>query len=258
MRLLHKWRKKRELRYIPSELIFEPLYRTLDSFHEDIGGSIKISKKEFPQREKVSILRKQIKKKPRVRKDIVYKSHYGGLSDVTYKVVLFGDPEVEKDHLTQRYLDNLFKSDTKMTIGVDFEVKSLKINDKKVKLQIWDFNGEERFRYLLSTYARGANGALFIYNAANYNTLAHIDEWLFVVRREIKSERDIFPIVVVGIVPEFDERRRISTELGIKIARSRGVDGFVEWNPRTGENVEETFEALTRLMLVRSGIKVAL
>jgi len=138
-----------------------------------------------------------------------------------------------------------------MTIGVDFEVKSLEINGKKVKLQIWDFGGEERFRFLLPTYVRGANGALFFYNVANYNSLAHIDDWLMIVKKEIRQEEN-FPIVVVGIVPESVEDRQISGEEGIKIAKSRGVDGFVECSPRTGENVEETFEALTRLMMQRS------
>ncbi|MCK4481392.1 MAG: GTP-binding protein, partial [Candidatus Lokiarchaeota archaeon] len=65
--------------------------------------------------------------------------------DATYKIVIFGDAGCGKTTLTQRFLTNLFKSDSKMTIGVDFEVKSLEINGKKIKLQIWDFGGEERF-----------------------------------------------------------------------------------------------------------------
>ena len=140
-----------------------------------------------------------------------------------------------------------------MTIGVDFEVKSLKVYDKRIKLQIWDFGGEERFRFLLPTYVRGANGALFIYDVNNFSSLVHIDDWLMVIRKE-KRQEDIFPIIVVGIVPELDEERQISAEEGIKIAKSRGVDGFAECSQRTGENVEETFEALTRLMLANSGI----
>lgn len=191
----------------------------------------------------------------KIRKTLVKPSYVWGY-DATYKVVILGDSESRKKELTQRFLTNLFRSDTKMTIGVDFEVKSLMINEKKVKLQIWDFEGEERFRFLLPTYVRGANGALFIYNAANYNSLAHIDDWLLVVRKEIKSDQDTFPIVVVGIVPEFEEERQVSAEQGIRIAKSRGVNGFIECSPKTGENVEETFDALTRLMLVKSKILI--
>ena len=171
--------------------------------------------------------------------------------DATYKVVIFGDAGCGKTTLTQRFLTNLFKSDTKMTIGVDFEVKSMDINGKKVKLQIWDFGGEERFRFLLPTYVRGANGALFMYDVTNYSSLAHIDDWMLVVRKEIKSE-ETFPIIVVGGKADLLDGREVTGEEGINIAKSRGVDGFIECSSKSGENVEETFDALTRLMMQRS------
>lgn len=172
--------------------------------------------------------------------------------DATYKVVIFGDAGCGKTTLTQRFLTNLFKSDTKMTIGVDFEVKSMDINGKKVKLQIWDFGGEERFRFLLPTYVRGANGALFMYDVTNYSSLAHIDDWMLVVRKEIKSEPDTFPIIVVGGKADLIDDREVTGDEGINIAKSRGVDGFIECSSKSGENVEETFDALTRLMIQKS------
>ncbi len=173
--------------------------------------------------------------------------------DATYKVVIFGDAGTGKTTLTQRFLTNLFKSDSKMTIGVDFEVKSLEINEKKVKLQIWDFGGEERFRFLLPTYVRGANGALFMYDVTNYSSLAHIDDWLLVVKKEIRSE-DQFPVIVVGGKADLIDDREISGEEGINISKSRGVDGFIECSSKTGENVEETFQALTSLMMQKSNL----
>lgn len=173
--------------------------------------------------------------------------------DATYKVVIFGDAGTGKTTLTQRFLTNLFKSDSKMTIGVDFEVKSLEIEEKKVKLQIWDFGGEERFRFLLPTYVRGANGALFMYDVTNYSSLAHIDDWLLVVKKEIRAE-DQFPVIVVGGKADLVDDREVSGEEGINISKSRGVDGFIECSSKTGENVEETFQALTRLMMQRSNL----
>ncbi|MFX1574134.1 MAG: Rab family GTPase [Promethearchaeota archaeon] len=174
--------------------------------------------------------------------------------DATYKVVIFGDAGCGKTTLTQRFLTNLFKSDTKMTIGVDFEVKSLEINGKKVKLQIWDFGGEERFRFLLPTYVRGANGALFMYDVTNYSSLAHIDDWLLVVRKEMKSEQDAFPIIVVGGKADLVDNREITGDEGLNIARSRGVDGFIECSSKTGENVDVTFDALTKLMMQKGNL----
>jgi small GTP-binding protein len=138
-----------------------------------------------------------------------------------------------------------------MTIGVDFEVKSLTVDAKKVKLQIWDFGGEERFRFLLPTYVRGAKGGLFLYDITNYSSIAHIDDWLSVIRKEIRVE-DIFPIIVVGGKADLVENREVSSADGIKIAKSRNVNGFIETSSKTGENVEKAFEALTKLMLDES------
>ncbi|MFX0006300.1 MAG: Rab family GTPase [Promethearchaeota archaeon] len=172
--------------------------------------------------------------------------------DASYKIIVFGEPGV-KTQLIQRFLTNLYKSGSKMTPGVDFEVKTLMVDKYRVKLQIWDFGGEERFRFLLPTYVRGANGALFVYDVTSYSSLAHIDDWLMVIRRELRLE-DTLPIIMVGVVSDLDAERQISTEEAIKIAKSKSTDGFAECNPRTGENVKETFETLTRLMLANSGL----
>jgi small GTP-binding protein len=169
--------------------------------------------------------------------------------DATFKIVIFGDAGCGKTTLTQRYLTNLFKSDSKMTIGVDFEVKSLEIDGKKVKLQIWDFGGEERFRFLLPTYVKGANGGLFMYDVTNYSTIAHIDDWLMVIKKKIEK---LFPVVVVGGKADLGEQREVNSDDAIKIAKSRELDAFIECSSKSGENVQETFEALTRLMLQSS------
>jgi small GTP-binding protein len=171
--------------------------------------------------------------------------------DATFKIVIFGDAGCGKTTLTQRFLTNLFVSDSKMTIGVDFEVKSLDVNDQRVKLQIWDFGGEERFRFLLPTYVRGARGGLFMYDITNYSSIAHIDDWLTVIKKEIRKE-DVFPIIVVGGKADLADNREVPASEGIKIAKSRGVDGFIECSSKTGENVDASFQALTRLMLNNS------
>ncbi|MFW9939436.1 MAG: Rab family GTPase [Candidatus Thorarchaeota archaeon] len=172
--------------------------------------------------------------------------------DATYKVVLLGDKGVGKKTLAQKFLTNLFKSDTKMTIGVDFEVKSLEIQGKKIKLHIWFYGGAERFRFLIPTYVRGANGIFLMYDVTNYSSLVHIDEWLSLIRKEIKSEQDSFPVIIVGNKADIEDEREVAGEEGIDFAKSRGVDGFIECSAKTGEQVEEAFDALTRLMMQRS------
>ena len=172
--------------------------------------------------------------------------------DDDLKIIIFGDKFPGKTAFTQKFLTNLYVPDQTMTIGVDFVVKSLIVDGRKVKLKIWEFGGEERFRFLLPTYVRGARGGLFLYDVTKYSSIAHIDDWLSVIRKEIRAEK-MFPILVVGIVPDERIEREVSGKDGIKIAKSRNVNGYIECNLKTGKNVEKVFEALTRLMLADKG-----
>ena len=174
--------------------------------------------------------------------------------DYTFKVVLIGDKGTGKSTLTQRFLTNLFKSKSRLTIGVDFEVKSLEINGKKIKLQIWDFGGQDRFRFLLSTYVRNAEGGIFMYDITNYSSLARLDDWLMAIRKEFRAGGQ-FPILIVGNKADLEDNREVSREEGIQFAKVRGVDGFIECSAKTGENVEEMFDALTRLMIMKNADK---
>ncbi|MHA1762762.1 MAG: Rab family GTPase, partial [Promethearchaeota archaeon] len=89
----------------------------------------------------------------------------------TIKIVIFGDSGTGKTSLMYRYMTNHFIEDIRLTIGVDFHVKIMKIGNKEIKLQIWDFGGEVRFRFLFPSYILGASGGIFMYDITNYSTL---------------------------------------------------------------------------------------
>ncbi|KAK8994574.1 hypothetical protein V6N11_045655 [Hibiscus sabdariffa] len=80
--------------------------------------------------------------------------------DYVFKVVLIGDSAVGKSQLLARFSRNQFSLDSKATIGVEFQTKTLVIDNKTVKAQIWDTAGQERYRAVTSAYYRGAVGAI--------------------------------------------------------------------------------------------------
>ena len=163
-----------------------------------------------------------------------------------FKVMIFGEPEALKQELAKKYMTGSFIENTKMTTGFDFNIKVLIINQQKVTLQIWDFGGQEHFASILPMYVRGTKGALLIYDVANKSTLNKIDDWLETIRSNV--ERDI-PIILVGFAPRQAEYREVSLEEGMNMAKSKGITVFIECNVRTGENVEEIFVMLTKLIL---------
>jgi small GTP-binding protein len=167
--------------------------------------------------------------------------------DAIFKVIIFGDAGSGKTTLLKRYMTNLFISDTQMTIGVDFEIKTLVIDKKIIKLQIWDFGGEERFRFLLPRYIRGAGGGIFMYDITNYSSLIHVDDWLSVVAEVDEN----FPIILIGGKADLEKNREVSKKEGIEMAKSRKLNEFIECSSKTGRNVELIFDTITRLMLSR-------
>jgi small GTP-binding protein len=166
--------------------------------------------------------------------------------DRVAKIVIFGDSQTGKTTLTHRFLTNLFKEDIQMTLGVEFLLKAIEMNDEKIKLQIWDFAGEERFRFLFPSYIKGANGAIFMYDITNYGSLAHVDDWFEIVEKEIDY---YLPIIFVGGKTDLMHLKEVSTRKAMEMATSKKADGFIECSSKTGENVHKIFNLLTRLIL---------
>jgi len=169
--------------------------------------------------------------------------------DYTFKIMLLGDASVGKTSLTLRYISGFFLEDLKLTIGVDFYSKTSDFNNKKVKLQIWDFGGEERFRFLLSQYCKGANGAFFLYDITNRITLDHLPDWTQIIR---EYAGDV-PIMLIGSKLDLERFRAVPREDGILAAKKYNLSSFVELSSKTGQNVEKAFDVMTET-LIKSAI----
>ena len=164
-------------------------------------------------------------------------------------MLLLGDASVGKTSFTKRYCYNIFNPSERLTIGVDFHVKLIELQNKKIKLQIWDVGGEERFRFLLPTYCLGANAAFLLYDITRPQTLDNISEWVNIVRQK---GGDI-PIMLVGSKIDLgEEQREITREFGIQIAEKQKMASFGEISSKTGQNVTKTFEVLTELTLEKT------
>ena len=163
---------------------------------------------------------------------------------------MLGPASTGKTSLSERYITGIFNPDIRLTVGVDFYVKTVHFGDKKIKLQIWDMGGEERFRFLLPTYALGLMGALFLFDVTRQETLKDIEEWLTIVR----AKNGDVPILLVGNKVDLKDRRQISPEEGKEVCQKNKLAGYIETSAKTGYNVEETFKKLTELMLKNIGV----
>ncbi|NHJ26283.1 MAG: GTP-binding protein [Candidatus Lokiarchaeota archaeon] len=167
--------------------------------------------------------------------------------DNTWKIMMLGDASAQKTSLTIRYISGFYIEDLKLTIGVDFYSKTTTLYGKKIKLQIWDYGGEERFRFLLHQYCKGANAAFFLYDITNRLTLDHLPDWTQIVREHAGN----IPIALVGTKGELEKFRAVSREEALKAAKKYNLAFFTEVSAKTGQNVEYLFEMMIEELFQR-------
>jgi len=136
-----------------------------------------------------------------------------------------------------------------MTIGADFYVKDLEIDEKKVVLRIWDFGGEQRFKVLLPSFAKGADGGIFMYDITRYTSVKNVSDWLSIFEKNARNNQINIPIVMVGGKLDLQEKRSVETADAVELAEKYNLQGHYECSSKNGENVEEVFETITRKMM---------
>jgi small GTP-binding protein len=159
-----------------------------------------------------------------------------------FKVIVVGDGGVGKSTMIQRLVTGMFIPQ-KITIGTDLASYSVDIKGKGiVKLQIWDFAGEARFRFFLPNYARGANGCLLCYDLTRYASFENLNEWYNIVNDN--AANPVF--VLVGCKLDLAEERRVVEYLEAKKLQEKfKLDYFFETSSKSGVNNHVVFQTLT-------------
>lgn len=154
-----------------------------------------------------------------------------------FKYIIIGDTGVGKSCLLLQFTDKRFQPVHDLTIGVEFGARMINIENKQVKLQIWDTAGQESFRSITRSYYRGAAGALLVYDITRRETFHHLTSWLEDARRHSNST---MTIMLIGNKSDMDTRRAVTYEEGEKFARQHDLI-FLETSAKNDDNVEEAF-----------------
>ena len=170
-------------------------------------------------------------------------------SALQFKLPIFGDAGVGKTTLTHRYLHGLFKESYHHTIGVDFFLKRFEMDGKKVSLQIWDFAGEEKFRFLLPGIINGAHGTILMFDITRYVTFKNITNWLSVFHKANEIHDQKVPVLLVGSKTDLEGLRTVPSNEGRKFVKDNNLVGYIEFSSKNGENVDELFKAITKVMI---------
>jgi small GTP-binding protein len=171
--------------------------------------------------------------------------------DLAFKICIFGDSGVGKTTLVDRYLTEEFHDDIRSTLGATIQIKILKLKNGKVTLQIWDFGGEEKFRFIFPAYARGSSGGIYMFDLTNRASISNINNWLSIFR----EVSDDCIILLVGSKLDLEQERVFSKEDTYDLMRLYKFDNYVECSSKTGENVLSVFTTLISEILDKIGEK---
>ncbi|OVA17955.1 Small GTPase superfamily [Macleaya cordata] len=166
--------------------------------------------------------------------------------DFSFKILLIGDSGVGKSSLLVSFISNSTE-ELSPTIGVDFKIKMLTVGGKRLKLTIWDTAGQERFRTVTSSYYRGVQGVILVYDVTRRETFTNLSD-LWAKEVELYSTNQACIKMLVGNQVDRDIERAVTREEGFALAQDIGCL-FLECSAKTRENVQQCFEELALKIL---------
>ena len=181
--------------------------------------------------------------------------YFGGPSEVLtcdyiIKFVVIGDSGVGKTAIIKRFADNEFLTSFAPTVGIDFKIRTLVMEDKKrIKLQIWDTAGQERFRAVNTSFYRNAMGIFVVYDVGNKSSFDNVcSVWLKAIQEncDFQKEENKLPFVML-VGNKSDTEKVITTEQASIFATKHNLF-FMETSAKDSVNVEELFIIMTKLI----------
>nr|MDO8083536.1 Rab family GTPase [Candidatus Sigynarchaeum springense] len=177
------------------------------------------------------------------------------MSDESYifKIVVGGAGGVGKTTLLHRFLNNVFVPNSTMTIGVAFHSKEIVYQglQKKIKLSLWDLGGQQRFRFLQSSYSTGARAGIVFFDMTRLDTMQQVKDWVEMFRSHASPG---IPIVLGGTKLDIVDPSMVEEIDGFarETAAQLGMPVYVPTSSLTGTGVGEIFKYIIDLLIVQS------
>uniref|UniRef100_A0A671YUG5 Calcium release activated channel regulator 2A n=1 Tax=Sparus aurata TaxID=8175 RepID=A0A671YUG5_SPAAU len=162
--------------------------------------------------------------------------------DRLFKIVLVGNSSVGKTCLLRRFCDDSFHPGTSATVGVDYSVKTITVDNSQVALQMWDTAGQERYRSITKQFFRKADGVVVMYDITAQQSFTAVRQWLTSVK---ESAGEDIPVMLLGNKTDKEMERQVQKGVGERLAKDCQMT-FYECSACSGHNVVESMVHLAR------------
>jgi len=116
--------------------------------------------------------------------------------DITIKIIVVGNTHVGKSSIVRSYINPHVNTECTTTIGVDFFTKIITVNEKKVRVVIWDTAGQEHYRSLIQSYYRGSNAVLLVFDLTDMRSFNNVPYWINQINKVMVPNK--YVIILVG------------------------------------------------------------
>ena len=165
--------------------------------------------------------------------------------DLSFKLIFIGDSSVGKSCLTTKAVKNEFEDYYQATVGFEFMTFNLKINDKIIKLQIWDTCGQEIYKSLISNFYRNSSLAVLVYSIDSKESFNHVENWLNDLRSQANED---VRVILIGNKADLESERKVSKEEGEKYKLDNNLDFFMETSAKTGQNARNVLVEASKIL----------
>ena len=165
--------------------------------------------------------------------------------DLSFKLIFIGDSSVGKSCLTTIAVKNNFEEYYQATVGFEFLTFNMKVNDKVIKLQIWDTCGQEIYKSLISNFYRNSSLAVLVYAIDNKESFTHVENWLNDLKSQANEDVRIF---LVGNKSDLEDDRKVTKEEGEKYKLDQHLDLFMETSAKTGQNARNVLIEAAKIL----------
>ena len=165
--------------------------------------------------------------------------------DLNFKIIIIGDSGVGKSCLCLRATKNVFDTIYSPTIGFEFMTFMIKVDEKPIKLQIWDTCGQEVYRSLISSFYNNSSLALIVYSIDNEDSFNNLEFWLNELKTKGNPDINIF---LIGNKADLEDNRKISKEAGQEFVGNNKLKLFLETSAKTGFNAQNIFIEAAKLL----------
>ena len=168
------------------------------------------------------------------------------------KIMILGNAGVGKTSILEQYVNKTFTGNYKVTIGADFLTRDLEIDGNKIKLQIWDTAGQEKYRSLGIAYYRGADACMLVYDLTDKASFKDLDKWNEAFLAQLTEEKvKGFPTILLG--NKADKPNHIVTaEAVTKWCEDHNSMPHYEASAKLNQGLEEAFENIAKLAMKRN------